>query len=449
MFCDTKCLFCDQDQIAKVNYSFYHGVCEIHKNLAQGTVKCSYCESIIPVLQFFYLIKCNYCGELTSKSQSSCGHFLCNSCSVSCGLCKNSSLNLSISIYSPSRDFESPGKSSEPTNDSKKQSYQIMSLSTESFTAEVDSLRDESYRKCEYCEEKNAKDISKCGHYLCKDCSKDECSLCSLLSATKYKSELYIIDETEKKEFKEKEMESLARDQNKVGDRNSKESLENITFKAKKTKIEPKSSVSLPIRKKKVKAVKVCNFCFSNLGPKRIDCDHYICKDCDDKENCKLCRLINALSIRPESDSSSDNHSPRDTIRNTTQEEETKVSVDYSEKTQMYINYRKEEANSDTEKKNRETGHFALDEKDNLMRNESKNPENQIEEKKNEDRFDDKKLYEISEEEYIEIKNVSKDSEEFHESKGSHYENSLKESIQKPKEKGTIEGDSKCCCIIS
>jgi hypothetical protein len=243
MFCDTKCLFCEHDQIAKVNYSFYHGVCELHKHLAQGTVKCSYCESVVPVLQIVDVIKCNFCGELTIKSQSSCGHFLCNPCSISCGLCKNSGLNLNFDIYSPSKNFESPEKSLELTNDSKKQSYQMMSLSTESFTTEVSSLKDLKDKKCEYCEDKNAQELRMCGHYLCRDCSKDECSLCSLLSATKCKTQVYMADKPEKKEFTEKEMESFAREPNKVGDRNSKESLERITFNAKKNKTEPASSV--------------------------------------------------------------------------------------------------------------------------------------------------------------------------------------------------------------
>ncbi|OMJ83913.1 hypothetical protein SteCoe_15070 [Stentor coeruleus] len=445
MFCDSKCLFCDYDQVAKVNYSFYHGVCEFHKQLAQGTVKCSYCKSNVPVILIIDVIMCNFCGNLTPKRQSSCGHFLCNACSVSCKLCQNSSLNLSFSIHSPINNYKNTEMSLEHTKDSKNKNLQMLSLSTESLTTEMNSLGDsKGYRKCEYCEDKNTENMMICGHYLCEDCSKDKCSLCSLLGATKFKTQTYNIHKTEKIEFVEKEMKIYPKEQNKVEDKNRKNSYENITFNAKKNKHESTSSVSLPPRKKTVKTVKVCNYCFANLGPKRSDCNHYMCKDCDDTENCKLCRLIGTLSIKPESDSSNDNHSPRDTLRNTKQEEEIKADQYTTQ-----LNFLTESGNSESEIEARGTGYFPGSD-ENLIKGEPKNLEQQHEEIKHGDRINDKKIHEINEEEEsLEKQIIVKNSENHYESGIPYYEKAYtKEPVIKPK-KETIEGDSKCCCIIS
>ncbi|OMJ82021.1 hypothetical protein SteCoe_17407 [Stentor coeruleus] len=199
MFCNTKCLFCDHDQIAKVNCPFYHGVCETHKHSAKGTIKCTYCNSTVSVFKIIDVIECNFCGELTSKSPSSCGHVLCNTCSISCKLCQNSSLNLSSKINLSIKNLESPEISQKSPKDAI-----FKNLSSTNKVEPLENSR--KYRKCEYCGEKNALDLKICEHNLCKDCLKDGCSLCNLLSVTKGKNQNYKIEKTEKMKFTEKDI---------------------------------------------------------------------------------------------------------------------------------------------------------------------------------------------------------------------------------------------------
>ncbi|OMJ82022.1 hypothetical protein SteCoe_17408 [Stentor coeruleus] len=185
-----------------------------------------------------------------------------------------------------------------------------------------------------------------------------------------------------------------------------------------------------------MKLVKVCNYCFAGLGNKRDDCDHYLCKDCDDKKNCKLCRMINNISIKLESGSSSNNHSPRNTLRNPIEEEEIKTLV---EKTQININSKIEEGSSDTEIKNRETGNFpVLNEKDTSTSVEPKRCKKIYEEIKHEDIY----KHEISEKKTTEKQVLEKLNEP------KALITKERHNIKHKKER-RIEGDAGCNCMIS
>ncbi|OMJ86994.1 hypothetical protein SteCoe_11393 [Stentor coeruleus] len=189
MFCDIKCLLCDQDQTSKINYSLYHGVCAFHKFALNPILVCHYCNSNVSVNQIIDMSKCEVCSDITIKGLSPCGHILCENCEKECSLCKNKTIDLYGSLSFRQQIIEELPKT--------------QTLISEGYNSENPDIihlgNSISKIKCEYCIDKIAINFCAHKHFLCNDClTEGNCNLCDFL-AREYleyksmsKSELFI-----------------------------------------------------------------------------------------------------------------------------------------------------------------------------------------------------------------------------------------------------------------
>ena len=117
--CISKCIFCEDDQVAKINFTLRHGVCENHQHSLSAFLPCSHCLNIIPVNIITCRTYCEDCSKLTFQDKYQCGHSFCLACKTEETDCKKC-------------DF--------------------------------------SYAKCDGCNNNATTSIPECGHKLCIAC---------------------------------------------------------------------------------------------------------------------------------------------------------------------------------------------------------------------------------------------------------------------------------------
>lgn len=173
MFCDIKCLLCDQDQKSKINYSFYHGVCNFHKPNLNPITICHYCSSNVPVNKIIDISRCNNCSNITIRNSSPCGHILCEKCEKDCFICKNKTIDLFESLSFQQQDIEElPKIQSLVSEDCYSENPEIIHLGSSM-----------SIKVCQYCRKKITFNFLECNHFLCDECLiEKKCKLCELLA---------------------------------------------------------------------------------------------------------------------------------------------------------------------------------------------------------------------------------------------------------------------------
>ncbi|OMJ83672.1 hypothetical protein SteCoe_15342 [Stentor coeruleus] len=169
MFCDTKCLLCDQDQASKINHSFYHGVCTFHKSNLNPILICYYCNSNVQVNKIVDITNCYACNNITTKKSSPCGHILCENCEKECSLCKQNIIDLHENFSFRQTTINELPKTQTLINEEKYFE-----------NPEIIHLRNSiSKNKCDFCMVKSACNLLECNHYLCDDClTEGKCNLC-------------------------------------------------------------------------------------------------------------------------------------------------------------------------------------------------------------------------------------------------------------------------------
>ncbi|OMJ83720.1 hypothetical protein SteCoe_15329 [Stentor coeruleus] len=169
MDCEQLCMSCSFTQLFKVNYAYYHGLCEDHKNLKESTLKCIYCQSIIPILFLSEIKPCTNCFMHSQRVFKNCSHNACencyqNECSKCSNLCNFCLKSVGIKFKSCSHLL---------CNDCLLDSKLVCSL--------CEFLNDDFEDFCEYCNVYCNDIIDKeCGRKICKKCSGDlnQCQLC-------------------------------------------------------------------------------------------------------------------------------------------------------------------------------------------------------------------------------------------------------------------------------
>ncbi|OMJ92369.1 hypothetical protein SteCoe_4922 [Stentor coeruleus] len=169
MNCEVLCLSCNFTQLFKVNYAYYHGLCESHKSSIENKTKCIHCQSIVPILFLSEVNLCVNCFSFSQTTFKNCSHNACENCYLK--ECSKCSTLCNYCLKTIGVKFENC--SHLLCND--------CLLYTKQNCPLCQFPNDYLYDFCEYCSE-NCNDITvkECKHKICKKCSEglDKCPLC-------------------------------------------------------------------------------------------------------------------------------------------------------------------------------------------------------------------------------------------------------------------------------
>ena len=183
MMCETSCLHCERPQNYKVNYSRYHGICEVHASFSEPTTICRMCNSTISILKLFPLRNCDFCGKVKEFIKIECGHWICKDCCsvTECQECLNME---DISAGHSTRTAEFVDNSHQSFQSLKKSRDILQRLEeTNSLDQQcVNTMELLSLEQilCQYCLVCTSSIRRPCSHALCKQCNQSECLICKI-----------------------------------------------------------------------------------------------------------------------------------------------------------------------------------------------------------------------------------------------------------------------------
>lgn len=179
MDCELVCMICKGMQDYKVNLSYYHGLCKIHRFTQDQLIKCEHCSSLVPKLFISAFSRCVNCSRFSKNVYKYCNHNACDTCFTSpCPLCSNL-CDFCISFK---------GKILENCN------HLICSncFDENGMLCPLCKKPDEdSFGICDYCNKSViSKDSQKCKHRICVKCfeNSEQCPMCQLFSIKFYET---------------------------------------------------------------------------------------------------------------------------------------------------------------------------------------------------------------------------------------------------------------------
>lgn len=181
MNCTAGCMVCGAEQQYKVNFSKYHGVCQLHLMEGSTEHKCTYCKSNVKAAKISG-IYCIHCSSPSNISYSQCIHNICKSCnakSLQCDPCKIPEIKCENCIK-------------------RTKTYVVLDcnhsickecLIGECPICELTIEKNKGKKSCQYCLKANGDLNEICNHWICKSCKEeDQCPMCSFEKEKEYEN---------------------------------------------------------------------------------------------------------------------------------------------------------------------------------------------------------------------------------------------------------------------